>query len=211
MVTNGIRTSGKVKLISVLAGACAALLATAMPVAANPKLVVDVSSLKVYEQQDIYQKWYPASLTKLMTAYTTFRALKSGQLTLESPVVMSKNAAGEPPSKMFYKPGQAVTLDSALKMLLIKSANDIAVAIGETVAGSEPAFVNLMNAEAKRIGMTSVAFHQPERPAGRRPVHDGARSCGARGHHQARVSRNAPPSPMKASPRARRIAPISTC
>jgi len=161
VVTNGIRTSGKVKLISVLAGACAALLATAMPGAANPKLVVDVSSLKVYEQQDIYQKWYPASLTKLMTAYTTFRALKSGQLTLESPIVMSKNAAGEPPSKMFYKPGQAVTLDSALKMMLIKSANDIAVAIGETVAGSEPAFVNLMNAEAKRIGMTSSHFINP--------------------------------------------------
>jgi len=161
VVTNGIRTSGKVKLISVLAGACAALLATAMPGAANPKLVVDVSSLKVYEQQDIYQKWYPASLTKLMTAYTTFRALKSGQLTLESRIVMSKNAAGEPPSKMFYKPGQAVTLDSALKMMLIKSANDIAVAIGETVAGSEPAFVNLMNAEAKRIGMTSSHFINP--------------------------------------------------
>jgi len=161
VVTNGIRTSGKLKLISVLAGACAALLATAMPGVANPKLVVDVNSLKVYEQQDIYQKWYPASLTKLMTAYTTFRALKSGQLTLESPIVMSKNAAGEPPSKMFYKPGQAVTLDSALKMMLIKSANDIAVAIGETVAGSEPAFVNLMNAEAKRIGMTSSHFINP--------------------------------------------------
>ena len=161
MVTNGNRTSGKMKLFSVLAGACASLLVTAMPGAANPKLVVDVNSLKVYEQQDIYQKWYPASLTKLMTAYTTFRALKSGQLTLESPVVISKNAAGEPPSKMFYKPGQAVTLDSALKMMLIKSANDIAVAIGETVAGSEPAFVNLMNAEARRIGMTSSHFINP--------------------------------------------------
>ncbi|WP_436080173.1 D-alanyl-D-alanine carboxypeptidase family protein [Pararhizobium sp. LjRoot235] len=149
------------KLFSVLAGVCASLLVTAMPGAANPKLVVDVNSLKVYEQQDIYQKWYPASLTKLMTAYTTFRALKSGQLTLESPVVISKNAAGEPPSKMFYKPGQAVTLDSALKMMLIKSANDIAVAIGETVAGSEPAFVNLMNAEAQRIGMTSSHFINP--------------------------------------------------
>ena len=161
MVMNANRTGGKMKLFSVLAGACAVLLATALPGAANPKLVVDVSSLKVYEQQDIFQKWYPASLTKLMTAYTTFRAIKAGQLTLETPVVMTKNAAGEPPSKMFYKPGQAVTLDSALKMLLIKSANDIAVAIGETVAGSEPAFVNLMNAEAKRIGMTSSHFVNP--------------------------------------------------
>ncbi|WP_276120408.1 D-alanyl-D-alanine carboxypeptidase family protein [Pararhizobium qamdonense] len=149
------------KLFAVLTGACASLLSATLPSVANPQLVVDVSSLKVYEQREIYQKWYPASLTKLMTAYTTFRALKSGQLTLETPVIMSKNAAGEPPSKMFYKPGQAVTLDSALKMMLIKSANDIAVAIGETVAGSEPAFVNQMNAEAKRIGMTSSHFVNP--------------------------------------------------
>jgi D-alanyl-D-alanine carboxypeptidase len=161
VVTTGIRKSCALKLFSVLTGAGASLLSAALPSAANPQLVVDVSSLKVYEQQEIYQKWYPASLTKLMTAYTTFRALKSGQLTLETPVVMSKNAAGEPPSKMFYKPGQAVTLDSALKMLLIKSANDIAVAIGETVSGSEPAFVNQMNAEAKRIGMTSSRFINP--------------------------------------------------
>jgi D-alanyl-D-alanine carboxypeptidase len=161
VVTTGIRKSGALKLCAVLTGACASLLSAAAPSFANPQLVVDVSSLKVYEQRDIYQKWYPASLTKLMTAYTTFRALKSGQLTLETPVVMSKNAAGEPPSKMFYKPGQAVTLDSALKMMLIKSANDIAVAIGETVAGSEPAFINMMNAEAKRIGMTSSHFVNP--------------------------------------------------
>ncbi|WP_426238911.1 D-alanyl-D-alanine carboxypeptidase family protein [Pararhizobium sp. DWP1-1-3] len=161
MVTTGIRKSGALKLFAVLTGACASLLSASLPSAANPQLVVDVSSLKVYEQREIYQKWYPASLTKLMTAYTTFRALKSGQLTLETPVVMSKNAAGEPPSKMFYKPGQAVTLDSALKMMLIKSANDIAVAIGETVAGSEPAFINQMNSEARRIGMTSSHFVNP--------------------------------------------------
>lgn len=161
MVTTGIRKNGALKLFAILTGACASLLSATLPSAANPQLVVDVSSLKVYEQREIYQRWYPASLTKLMTAYTTFRALKSGQLTLETPVVMSKNAAGEPPSKMFYKPGQAVTLDSALKMMLIKSANDIAVAIGETVSGSEPAFVNQMNAEAKRIGMTSSHFVNP--------------------------------------------------
>ncbi|WEX76839.1 D-alanyl-D-alanine carboxypeptidase [Sinorhizobium numidicum] len=138
--------------------ACAAFSAMALPALANPRLVVDVNSLKVYEHQDIFQKWYPASLTKLMTAYTTFRAIKSGQLTLESPVIMTKNAASEPPSKMFYKPGQAMTLDSALKMMLVKSANDVAVAIAETVGGSEQAFIDRMNAEARRIGMTSSHF-----------------------------------------------------
>lgn len=157
MVTGGFFTRGKMKALGVTAAACATLLA-ALPAAANPRLVVDVNSLKVYEHQDIFQKWYPASLTKLMTAYTTFRAIKLGQLTLESPVVMTKNAASEPPSKMFYKPGQAMTLDSALKMMLVKSANDVAVAIAETVGGSEPAFIERMNAEARRIGMTSSNF-----------------------------------------------------
>ncbi|OJF92261.1 D-alanyl-D-alanine carboxypeptidase family protein [Pararhizobium antarcticum] len=149
---------GKLKGLGVLAGACASLLLAIGPAGANPRLVVDVNSLKVLEHEDIFQKWYPASLTKLMTAYTTFRAIKSGRITLETPVVMTKNAAAEPASKMYFKPGQALTLDNALKMMLVKSANDVAVAIGETVSGSDAAFIQQMNAEALRIGMTSSRF-----------------------------------------------------
>ena len=152
------RTKRAAGLTTVFTALCALV---AQPALANPHLVVDVNTLKVYEQNDIFQKWYPASLTKLMTAYTTFRALRAGKLTLQSQVVMSKHAAAEPPSKMFFKPGQAMTLDSALKMMLIKSANDIAVAIAETVGGSEPAFVDMMNAEAQRIGMTASHFVNP--------------------------------------------------
>lgn len=161
MTTARFMMSNRVRAVVALATACAAFAATALPSLANPRLVVDVNSLKVYEHEDIFQRWYPASLTKLMTAYTVFRAIKAGQLTLESPVVMSKNAASEPPSKMFYKPGQAMTLDSALKMMLVKSANDVAVAIAETVGGSEQAFIERMNAEARRIGMTSSHFINP--------------------------------------------------
>lgn len=139
----------------------ASIAAMTVNAAANPRLVVDVRSLKVIEHQEIYRKWYPASLTKLMTAYTVFRAIKAGQVSLESPVVMTKNAAAEPPSKMFYKPGQAMTLDSALKILLVKSANDVAVAVAETVGGSEAAFIETMNREARRIGMTSSHFINP--------------------------------------------------
>lgn len=158
MVTVEFMRQGRARAVVALATACAAFAMTALPSLANPRLVVDIDTLKVYEHQDIFQKWYPASLTKLMTAYTTFRAIKAGQLTLQSPVVMSKNAAAEPPSKMFYRPGQAMTLDSALKMMLVKSANDVAVAIAETVGGSEQAFIDRMNAEARRIGMTSSHF-----------------------------------------------------
>lgn len=128
---------------------------------ANPRMLVDVNTLQVIEHEDAFQRWYPASLTKLMTAYTVFRAIKSGEMTLESPVTMSQHAAAEPPSKMYFKPGQKMTLDSALKIILVKSANDVSVAIAESISGSEQAFVDRMNAEAKRIGMSSSRFINP--------------------------------------------------
>ena len=128
---------------------------------AAPRMLVDVNTLKVIEHEDAFQRWYPASLTKLMTAYTVFSAIKAGELTLDSPVVMSKHAASEPPSKMYFKPGQKMTLDSALKIILVKSANDVSVAIAESVSGSEEAFVARMNAEARRIGMSSSHFINP--------------------------------------------------
>ena len=136
-------------------------LASVLPAFANPMISVDVQSLRIYEQQDVFHKWYPASLTKMMTAYTVFRALKAGQVTLDTPVVMSKNAVNQKPSKMPFRVGDRVSLDNALKMMLVKSANDMAVAIGETVGGTEASFVARMNAEAARIGMSSSHFINP--------------------------------------------------
>ncbi|MFC7065826.1 D-alanyl-D-alanine carboxypeptidase family protein [Brucella rhizosphaerae] len=128
---------------------------------ANPSIAVDVASGKVYSAQDPFQRWYPASLTKMMTAYVTFRALQAGQLTLESPVRMTVNASKEPPSKMGYRPGSVMTLDTALKIMLVKSANDVAVAVAEAVGGTESAFVQRMNSEAQRIGMSGSHFANP--------------------------------------------------
>lgn len=137
--------------------------ASALPFAAeaNPRIVVDAGSLNVLDQEMAFRKWYPASLTKLMTAYVTFRAIEAGELKLDSLVTMSKRAAAQPASKMYYKPGQQLTLDSALKILLVKSANDIAVAIAETVGGSQENFIQRMNSEAARIGMSSSHFINP--------------------------------------------------
>lgn len=139
------------------------MLAVALPgvAAANPVMLVDVGSGRVIEHREAFRKWYPASLTKLMTAYTTFRSMRAGELSPETVVVMSKHAADQPASKMYFKPGSKLTLDSALKLLIIKSANDVAVAIGETVSGSETAFVQRMNQEAARLGMTSTRFVNP--------------------------------------------------
>ena len=139
----------------------ASFLVNAAHADSGPRLLVDVNTLKVIEHRDAFRKWYPASLTKLMTAYTVFRAIKAGEITLDTPVVMTKNAAAEPPSKMYFKPGQSLTLDSALKIMLVKSANDVSVAIAEAVAGSEQAFIGRMNAEAARIGMSSSHFINP--------------------------------------------------
>lgn len=127
----------------------------------RPYIVFDVNSGEVLQADEPFMRWYPASLTKLMTSYVTFKALKEGTVTLKSPVVMSKNAASEPPTKMGYKPGTVMTLENALRMMLVKSANDISVAIAETIGGSESGFVGRMNNEAQALGMTGTHFTNP--------------------------------------------------
>jgi D-alanyl-D-alanine carboxypeptidase len=128
---------------------------------ANPTILFDLETGKVLEHQDAFRRWHPASLTKLMTAYVTFRAVAAGELALDSPIEITKHAAAEPPSKMGFKPGSVLTLDNALKMMLIKSANDIAMAVGENVGGSEEQFAARMNVEATRLGMTGSHFVNP--------------------------------------------------
>ena len=128
---------------------------------ANPAILFDLATGKVLQHQEAFQRWYPASLTKLMTAYVTFRAVAAGELALTSPIEMTAHAAAEPPTKMGFKPGSIITLDNALKMMLIRSSNDIAMAVGENVGGSEDAFVQRMNAEAQRLGMTGSHWANP--------------------------------------------------
>lgn len=125
---------------------------------AGPAMVVDIASGHVLAHREAFQRWHPASLTKLMTAYVAFRAVKAGEMTMTSGVRISRRAAEEPPSKMSYRPGSVLTLDNALKIIMVKSANDVATAIAENVAGSVDAFAARMNAEAKRLGMTDSHF-----------------------------------------------------
>ena len=141
---------------------CAILgLLGAMPALATPSLLFDLTSGRVIAHEDAFQRWYPASLTKLMTAYVTFRAIQAGELQLDSPIVMTKKAAKEPPSKSGFKAGTVLTADNALKMMLVRSNNDVAMAIGENVGGSEAAFAERMNSEAARLGMVDSHFVNP--------------------------------------------------
>ncbi|TCD13739.1 D-alanyl-D-alanine carboxypeptidase family protein [Oricola cellulosilytica] len=131
------------------------------PAAAAPVIVVDAASGRVLHSEDAFLRWSPASLTKLMTAYVAFREIESGRLNLKSPVRISTNAAHNPPSHMAYPVGTIITLENALKMIIVKSANDIAVAIGESIAGTEEDFVIRMNQEAHFLGMTDTNFENP--------------------------------------------------
>ena len=139
-----------------LAGLAALGFATFASVSAKagPSILFDVQTGQVIESDNPHARWYPASLTKLMTTYVAFRAVQSGEVTFLSPVRMSRTAANEPPSKMGYRPGTVLTLDNALKIIMVKSANDVAAAIGESLGGSMQGFADRMNAEAKRLGMT---------------------------------------------------------
>jgi D-alanyl-D-alanine carboxypeptidase len=141
--------------------ACAATGLTMTRAGAEALLVIDSESGKVLFAQNAGQPWYPASVTKLMTAYVTLRAVKEGRLNLDTPLVVSSNAAAQAPVKMGFAVGTIVTVDNALKMLMVKSANDMAVVLAEGVAGSIENFADEMNANARGLGMVQSSFVNP--------------------------------------------------
>jgi D-alanyl-D-alanine carboxypeptidase len=128
---------------------------------AEAKLLIEAATGKVLHAENATYPWYPASVTKLMTTYTTLRAIKAGRIGLNTLLTVSRNAAAQNPTKMGFKVGTRVTVDNALKMLLVKSANDIAVTIAEGVGGSIAGFADMMNANARRLGMTQSNFVNP--------------------------------------------------
>ena len=128
---------------------------------AAPYLLVDASSGETIVQNEATTPWYPASLTKLMTTYVALDAVRQGRLTMDTPLTMSMRAARMPASKMGFEPGTEVTLDNALKMLMVKSPNDVAVMIAESLSGSVEAFADEMNATAAKLGMRESHFVNP--------------------------------------------------
>lgn len=124
----------------------------------RPYIVVDAQSGEILASQKANDRWHPASLTKLMTAYVTFRAIKTGEIQQGSPVTISAASTKQPPSRMGYKRGIKLRIDTALEIIIIKSANDVSHALGEAVAGNLKAFVSRMNREAQRLGMVNTRF-----------------------------------------------------
>ncbi len=131
------------------------------PALATPSIVIDVATGQVLEQDQATAVWFPASTTKLMTAYVALDAVRKGRITLDTPLVVSERAAEQAPSKMGFRVGQEVTLRNALVMLMVKSANDIAVTIAEGVSGSVEAFAGDMNRASATIGMKESYWVNP--------------------------------------------------
>jgi D-alanyl-D-alanine carboxypeptidase len=125
---------------------------------AGPALVIEVSNSKVLFDEDADSLWHPASLTKMMTAYLVFEALKAKKLDLKSKLTCSDAAHLQPPSKIGLAVGRQMSVDLGLQALIIKSANDVAVMLAESVAGTEAAFVDQMNAKARALGMERTFF-----------------------------------------------------
>jgi len=141
--------------------ACAATALTVTRTWAEALLVIDAESGRVLYSQNAGQPWYPASVTKLMTAYVTLRAVREGRLALDTPLTVSPNAVAQSPVKMGFGVGTVVTVDNALKMLMVKSANDMAVVLAEGVSGSVERFADEMNRASARLGMTQSSWVNP--------------------------------------------------
>jgi D-alanyl-D-alanine carboxypeptidase len=163
-------------LATILRGLVLATGLAALPALAGPALLLDASTGSVLYAEDQDNQWHPASLTKIMTAYVVFEAIKAGKITPESKIGCSELANSQPPSKVGLPVGAEMTVETALQALIVKSANDVAVMLAEAVAGSQEAFVEKMNATAARLGMTRTKFVNAN---GGRTGDDRARPCQA--------------------------------
>jgi len=124
-------------------------------------LLIEADSGKVLYAENATVPWYPASLSKLMTTYVTLQAVKNKRITLDTLFTVSARAASQAPSKIGFKPGTQITVDNALKILLVKSANDMAVVLAEGVGGSVEQFADEMNQASARLGMTQSSWVNP--------------------------------------------------
>lgn len=121
-------------------------------------IVVDARNGRMLYQANAEAERYPASLTKMMTLYLLFEAIDAGKISKTAEIPVSEHARRQPPSKLGFKSGQTIDVDTAIRALATKSANDVAVAVGEYIAGSEEVFAATMTAKARVLGMRNTVF-----------------------------------------------------
>ncbi len=128
---------------------------------AGPALLFDAKNGNILYAEDEHDLWYPASLTKLMTAYIAFEEIKAGRLSFNDQLTSSVYANKQPPSKIGLPVGRQISLNLGLQALIVKSANDVAVMIAEKISGNVHAFAARMNETSKKLGMTRTKFYNP--------------------------------------------------
>ena len=131
-------------------------------IAARNYMLVDVTANQVLASKDVDAQIEPASLTKLMTAYLVFDALRAKKLSLEQRLPVSERAWKMPGSRMFIDPKMQVPVDDLIKGMIVQSGNDATMALAEGVGGSQENFVRLMNEQAKALGMSGTSYRNPE-------------------------------------------------
>ena len=158
MPGNGFGSAAKMAAIGAAIGA---VICYAAPAAANPVLLFEPETGQVLYAEEPDRAWHPASVTKLMTAYLTFEAVKAGKLAWDDDVPLSEHARSQPATRIGLRGGIKLNVEQAVRGLILRSANDFATALAERVAGSEEKFAEAMNATAKRLGMTRTVFRNP--------------------------------------------------
>ncbi len=121
-------------------------------------IVVDANSGRTLYSVNENEQRHPASITKVMTLYLLFEQLDKGALTLQSQIPISQHAAAQEPSKLGLQPGDSITIDDAIKAIVTRSANDIAVAVAEAIGGDESRFAEMMTRKARELGMTRTQY-----------------------------------------------------
>jgi len=137
---------------------CIVLVATPLRAAPYAAMVMDARTGEVLHSRNADTRLHPASLTKMMTLYVTFEAIRLGEITLDTEIQVSQNAASEPPSRLGLRAGSSIRLRYLIRAAAIRSGNDAATAIGEAIAGSEAAFARRMNRTARALGMSRTTF-----------------------------------------------------
>ena len=129
-----------------------------LEIAAPSAILMDAATGTVLFEKNANERLAPASVTKVMTLLLVMEALEKGQISMEDQVIASDAAAGKGGSQVYLEPGEQMSMDEMLKSVVVSSANDCATALAEHVAGSEVAFVELMNQRAAELGMTDTHF-----------------------------------------------------
>lgn len=141
------------------AGRHAAIPASLTDPSKDAALVVDGATGKVLYARNATAERHPASLTKMMTLYLLFEALKKGEVTMNTNMPVSAHAASQKPTKLHMQPGDMIPVSTAIEAIVVRSANDVAVTIAEALGGTESHFAEMMNAKARQIGMRNTFYH----------------------------------------------------